>query len=128
MLSFSSGMVLPPSEKEKSGSGMKNGVDFDHLDPYPAIRWWLNPPVIRSCRKIKSVSGGGWRRSGPCLSPSVADHLLGPATDHRLVLFDTVIPLLPFHLEPYTSSLPNLAAALTSSTSDSSFNFIRLYQ
>ncbi|KAL5060652.1 hypothetical protein RYX36_032256 [Vicia faba] len=23
---------------------------------------------------------------GPCLSPSVADHPLGPATDHRLVL------------------------------------------
>ncbi|KDP44481.1 hypothetical protein JCGZ_16314 [Jatropha curcas] len=24
------------------------------------------------------------RESGPCLSPSVADHPLGPATDHRL--------------------------------------------
>ncbi|KAI3820918.1 hypothetical protein L1987_08472 [Smallanthus sonchifolius] len=37
MLSFSSGMVLPQSEKEKSDSGMKNGVDFDHLDLDPTI-------------------------------------------------------------------------------------------
>ncbi|KAK8974822.1 hypothetical protein V6N11_066369 [Hibiscus sabdariffa] len=27
--------------------------------------------------------------SGPCLSPSVADHPLGPATDHRLEFIDT---------------------------------------
>ncbi|KAK1407385.1 hypothetical protein QVD17_39000 [Tagetes erecta] len=32
MLSFSSGMVVPSPEKEKSGSGMKNGVDLDGLD------------------------------------------------------------------------------------------------
>ncbi|KAI3797225.1 hypothetical protein L1987_32480 [Smallanthus sonchifolius] len=56
MLSFSSGMVLPPSEKEKSGSSMKNGLDFD-LDP--AIRWWLNTPTVKEEADNPIVVGSG---------------------------------------------------------------------
>ncbi|XLT55353.1 hypothetical protein HN873_047957 [Arachis hypogaea] len=38
--------------------------------------------------------------SGPCLSPSVADHPLGPATDHRLG------KLLPHQLANQTRAPP----------------------
>ncbi|KAK8942612.1 Cytochrome b559 subunit alpha [Platanthera zijinensis] len=34
------------------------------------------------------------KESGPCLSPSVADHLLGPATDRYWVIHSITIPSL----------------------------------
>ncbi|KAJ7941496.1 NAD(P)H-quinone oxidoreductase subunit 2 A, chloroplastic, partial [Quillaja saponaria] len=49
--------------------------------------------------------------SGPCLSPSVADHPLGPATDHRLG------KLLPHQLANQTRAPPR---------ADSSFCFLSL--
>ncbi|KAI3741570.1 hypothetical protein L1987_59244 [Smallanthus sonchifolius] len=56
-------MVLPQSEKEKSGSGMKNGVDFDHLDLYPAIRRGEESRPAADHEKPQRKPGNG--REGP---------------------------------------------------------------
>ncbi|CAN4125402.1 unnamed protein product [Withania somnifera] len=47
--------------------------------------------------------------SGPCLSPSVADHPLGPATDHRLG------KLLPHQLANQTRAPPRADSSFCSS-------------
>ncbi|CAI8585013.1 unnamed protein product [Vicia faba] len=47
--------------------------------------------------------------SGPCLSPSVADHPLGPATDHRLG------KLLPHQLANQTQAPPWVDSSFRSS-------------
>ncbi|PHT49963.1 NAD(P)H-quinone oxidoreductase subunit 2 A, chloroplastic [Capsicum baccatum] len=49
------------------------------------------------------------RESGPCLSPSVADHPLGPATDHRLG------KLLPHQLANQTRAPPRADSSFCSS-------------
>ncbi|KAF3626492.1 Glutamine synthetase I, partial [Capsicum annuum] len=50
------------------------------------------------------------KESGPCLSPSVADHPLGPATDHRLG------NLLPHQLANQTQAPPPADSSFCSST------------
>ncbi|KAG8474370.1 hypothetical protein CXB51_034061 [Gossypium anomalum] len=47
--------------------------------------------------------------NGPCLSPSVADHPLGPATDHRLG------KLLPHQLANQTRAPPRADSSFCSS-------------
>ncbi|KAI9092975.1 hypothetical protein K1719_027498 [Acacia pycnantha] len=49
------------------------------------------------------------KESGPCLSPSVADHPLGPATDHRLG------KLLPHQLANQTRAPPRADSSFCSS-------------
>ncbi|KAD5318114.1 hypothetical protein E3N88_18060 [Mikania micrantha] len=48
-----------------------------------AIRWLLAASRKRPGRNM-AFKLSSELESGPCLSPSVADHPLGPATDHRL--------------------------------------------
>ncbi|KAL0721520.1 hypothetical protein Bca4012_036119 [Brassica carinata] len=55
------------------------------------------------------VSSLGKEESGPCLSPSVADHPLGPATDHRLG------KLLPHQLANQTRAPPRADSSFCSS-------------
>ncbi|CAN7139370.1 unnamed protein product [Brassica rapa subsp. narinosa] len=55
------------------------------------------------------ASSLGKEESGPCLSPSVADHPLGPATDHRLG------KLLPYQLANQTRAPPRADSSFCSS-------------
>ncbi|KAK7232526.1 hypothetical protein RIF29_47571 [Crotalaria pallida] len=55
------------------------------------------------------ASSPGKEESGPCLSPSVADHPLGPATDHRLG------KLLPHQLANQTRAPPRADSSFCSS-------------
>ncbi|CDY45547.1 BnaCnng13060D [Brassica napus] len=55
------------------------------------------------------ASSLGKEESGPCLSPSVADHPLGPATDHRLG------KLLPHQLANQTRAPPRADSSFCSS-------------
>ncbi|KAL5060288.1 hypothetical protein RYX36_031892 [Vicia faba] len=57
------------------------------------------PPSLQRCAT----------ESGPCLSPSVADHPLGPATDHRLG------KLLPHQLANQTQAPPWVDSSFRSS-------------
>ncbi|KAF2613148.1 hypothetical protein F2Q70_00012149 [Brassica cretica] len=55
------------------------------------------------------ASSLGKEESGPCLSPSVADHPIGPATDHRLG------KLLPHQLANQTQAPPRADSSFCSS-------------
>ncbi|KAJ4733346.1 hypothetical protein LUZ62_002529 [Rhynchospora pubera] len=57
----------------------------------------------------KFLTAASRRESGPCLSPSVADHPLGPATDHRLG------KLLPHQLANQTRAPPRADSSFCSS-------------
>nr|GEV46790.1 carotenoid cleavage dioxygenase 1 [Tanacetum cinerariifolium] len=58
---------------------------------------------------IVIASSPGKEESGPCLSPSMADHPLGPATDHRLG------KLLPHQLANQTRAPPRADSSFCSS-------------
>ncbi|WOG82307.1 hypothetical protein DCAR_0101470 [Daucus carota subsp. sativus] len=55
------------------------------------------------------IASSQGKESGPCLSPSVADHPLGPATDHRLG------KLLPYQLANQTRAPPRADSSFCSS-------------
>jgi len=67
----------------------------------------IAPSGFRPLRKIPHCCLP-WE-SGPCLSPSVADHPLGPATDHRLG------KLLPHQLANQTRAPPRADSSFCSS-------------
>ncbi|KAL5067668.1 hypothetical protein RYX36_018555 [Vicia faba] len=69
------------------------GIGFK-LSPAPSHQW--TPDVYEG-------------ESGPCLSPSVADHPLGPSTDHRLG------KLLPHQLANQTQAPPWVDSSFRSS-------------
>ncbi|KAI5440665.1 hypothetical protein KIW84_010227 [Lathyrus oleraceus] len=76
-----------------------SGITIDFYDGL-VMDYIINTTPGQHTRKDKALDPKTTRESGPCLSPSVADHPLGPATYHRLG------KLLPHQLANQTRAPP----------------------
>ena len=105
---------LFPRYRQNFFSG-KRSLQLTSLHPPRSIA----PSGLRPLRKIPHCCLP--RESGPCLSPSVADHSLKPATDHRLC------EPLPHQLANQTQAHPEAIALSKNFICGINHRFQRLY-